>query len=598
MRLSKRILITTVAASALGFGTSVAAQEAFAPTTPQRLLNADAEPHNWLMNLSNYSNWNYSGLNQINRDNVANLRVAYTVSIGGCAVPPGGDLTPLCNEQSAPLVENGIMYLSDGMNRVMAFDVSSGDRAAPLWRFDPEVDRTNTMRGIALYDTNVIQTTGDARIIAIDKQSGEVVWEVGAQEPVDQPNNADMIARRAFVGGTRAYQTAGGKQIVTVSPRGPGVGYMAAYDANNGELVWRRYTIPQPGEPNFGTWPGDTWKSGGAMPWGPAPAFDPELNRLYFGTGEPSPVYDPEFRPGDNLYSVSTLAVDADTGEIAWYFQEVPNDQWDMDSTSSRLLYTIADSAGVERKVVSNWARPGFFYQFDRATGEFLNATAQVENINWTAGIDPKTGKPLEYNPAGGLQTYAVVGPRRGRAPADAPLTCAAHRGAPTGIWSGGYDPVTGYTYQSRTVACMYYSIVRATDVAFNPLARENLGGQSQVVMVDAQFALIAINPATAQVASEYTRNVGVPDDYQAEVGAIATAGGLVFTGAGDGRMSAHHSETLEELWHFNTGTDLKGGVISFAVNGNQYIAKILGGDGGNAALGLMPTAMLMVWGL
>ena len=184
---------------------------------------------------------------------------------------------------------------------------------------------------------------------------------------------------------------------------------MTTYDANNGELVWRTYTIPQPGEPNFGSWPGETWKTGRAQPWGPAPAFDPETNLLIFGTGEPSPVYDPEFRPGDNLYSVSTLAVDADTGEIVWYFQEVPNDQWDGDSTSSRMLYTTTDSAGDMRNAVSNWGRMGYFYQFDRATGEFLNATAQTENITWTAGIDEKTGLPIEYDPNAGLQEYAGV---------------------------------------------------------------------------------------------------------------------------------------------------------------------------------------------
>ena len=599
MKTRTRLLTATLAATtALGLSAGAYAQtEPFAPTTPERLLNADAEPHNWLMNLGNYSNWHYSQLDEINRDNVANLRVVYTASIGGCAVPPDGDLSPNCNEQAAPLVENGIMYLNDGMNRVMAFDVTSGDRAVPLWRVDPAVERINRDRGIALYENTVIQTTGDARIIAIDKQSGEIVWDVGAQEPVDQPNTAEMIATRAFTGTPGVYPTAGGRQIITVSPRGAGVGYMAAYDANDGELIWRTYTIPQPGEPNFGTWPGETWRTGAAMPWGPAPALDPETNLLYFGTGEPSPVYDPEFRPGDNLYSVSTLALDADSGEIAWYFQEVPNDQTDGDSTSSRILYDITDSSGAIRKVVSNWGRMGFFYQFDRETGEFINATPQVDNINWTAGIDPKTGKPVEYNPNGGLQTYAVVGPRRGRAAEDAPSICSAHRGAPTGIWSASYDPTTGITYQSRTIACMFYSILRATEEQFNPLAREGLGGQSQVVLTDAVWALISIDTATGEV-NRIVRDLGVPNDYQAEVGTLATAGGLVFTGAEDGRITAHDNETLEELWHFNTGTNLKGGIVSFAIDGNQYIAKIIGGDGGSSLTGHLPTAMLMVWGL
>jgi alcohol dehydrogenase (cytochrome c) len=568
-----------------------AQSEPFAPTTTERLRNADSEPHNWLMNLGNYSNWQYSQLDQINKDNVGDLRVLYTVSIGGCAVPPGGDLSPNCNEQNVPLVENGIMYVADGMNRVMAFDVSSGDRAVPLWHFDPQTERLARDRGLALYDTNVIKTTGDARIVAVDKQSGELVWEVGSQEPIGEPNTADMVNDRDFTA-AGVYGTAGGRDIIIPSHSGPGVGYVAAYDATDGELIWRTYTIPQPGDPNFGTWPGETWRTGRAAPWGPRPAYDPEINLLYVGTGEPSPVYDPEFRPGDNLYSVSTLALDADTGAIAWYFQEIPNDQTDGDSTSSRMLYPLDG-----RNVVGNWGRMGFFYQFDRATGEFINATAQVDNINWTAGIDPKTGHPVEYVPNAGLQTYAVTGPRRGRAAADAPSICAAHRGAPTGIWSAAYDPTSGITYQTRTIACMYYSILRPTEQQFNPLGGENLGGQSQVVLTDAVWALISIDTATGEV-KRIVRDLGVPNDYQAEVGVLATAGGLLFTGAEDGRITAHDNQTLEEVWHFNTGTNLKGGIITFAVDGNQYLAKIIGGDGGASRTGHLPAAMLMVWGL
>jgi len=324
------------------------------------------------------------------------------------------------------------------------------------------------------------------------------------------------------------------------------------------------------------------------MPWGPPPAFDPETNLLYFGTGEPSPVYDPEFRAGDNLYSASTIAVDADTGALAWFFQEVPNDQWDGDSTSSRMLY---------EGVVSNWGRMGFFYQLDSLTGEFINGTAQSDNITWTAGLDPKTGKPIEYNPNVGLQDYAGVGPRRARSADDALLTCTSHRGAPTGIWSAAYDPTTGVTYQSRTVACMFYSIVQVTEEAFDPLGGEHLGGRSELVMIDATWQLIAIDTANGEV-NRLVHDLGIPDRYLAEVGVLATAGGIVFTGGEDGRVSAHHSETLEELWGFNTGTHLKGGVVSFAVDGKQYIAKIVGGDGGSGATGHFPTSMLYVWTL
>lgn len=592
------LLAGTMAATVFGFAITAQAQAPFEPVTPERLMNADAEPHNYLMAGGNYSNWHYSALDQIDRDNVGDLRVVYMASIGGCTqqAPEGTS----CNEQSEPLVNNGILFLTDVGNRVMAFDVTSGDRAYPLWRFDPGVADSDRSRGIALYEDVVIQTTADARIIAINAQSGEPVWEVGHQEVAGQPNTAEAIATRAFTGVPGVFETAGGQQIVTVGPRGAGIGYMAAYDANTGELIWRTHTIPQPGEPNFGTWPDETWRWGAAMPWGARPSYDPETNMIIFGTGEPSPVYDPEFRPGDNLYSVSTLALDADTGELIWYFQETPNDQWDYDSTSSRILSPVTGPDGETRNAVSNWARNGFFYTLDRMTGDFIRATPQVDNINWTAGIDEKTGLPIEYDPEAGLQNYAVDGPRRGRPEELAPMVCATWGGGTTGIWPASYDPTTGLTYNTRTTGCTFQTVIVPTDEAFDPLRREGLGGQTQQIQIDTQFALISIDTNTGEVANTFIRDQEIAGDRQAEVGALATAGGLVFTAADDGRISAFNSDTLEELWHFNAGTGMKGGIMSFAVDGNQYIAKIVGGDNpGRGIQGLtMPTAMLVVFGL
>jgi alcohol dehydrogenase (cytochrome c) len=580
-------------AALLAGGVSVLYLPAVAgPTTAERLLNP--EPENWLMYNGNYSSWHYSHLDQINKSNVAGLRIVYQASIGGCSTSTIEGAR--CQAQSSPLVDDGILYVTDSQNKVMAFDVTSGNRAYPLWRFDPGVEKADRARGVALYNNSVIQSTSDARIIAIDKQSGEAIWEMGAQEPVGQPNTAEMIATRSFTGVPQTFPTAGGKQILTVGPRGAGVGSMAAYDANNGELIWRTYTIPQPGEPNFGTWPGDKWRTGAAMPWGGPPSFDPETNTLYFGTGEPSPVYDPEYRPGDNLYSVSTLALDADTGEIKWYFQETPNDQWDFDSTSSRILHEVDGEL-----VVSNWSRNGFFYTLNRGTGQMINAVPELDNINWTAGIDPKTGKPMEYVPGDVLQTYAVAGPRRGRSEADAPMVCATWGGGPTGIWPASYDPTTGITYQTRTTGCTYQTMVTTTDEAFDPLRREGLGSVVRQVQINTESALIAIDTAGGAVVNTYVRNLEIPGTRQAEVGALATAGGLVFTGFDDGSVSVFDKDTLEELWRFYHGTSMKGGIMSFAVDGKQYIGHIIGGDNpGNSGISTLtlPTAMLVVYGL
>lgn len=334
------------------------------------------------------------------------------------------------------------------------------------------------------------------------------------------------------------------------------------------------------------------------MPWGAPPAYDPDTNMLIFGVGEPSPVYDPEFRPGDNLYSVSTLALDADTGQLIWWFQEVPNDQWDYDSTSSRILYDTM-VGGETVSAVSNWARNGFYYTLNRTTGEFIGAVPQVDNINWTAGLDEKTGLPIEYNPNGGLQTYGVAGPRRGRAEADAPLVCATWGGGTTGIWQASYDPTTGITYNTRTTGCTFQTVIRATDEAFNPLQREGLGGQVQQVQIDTQWALVAINTASGEVVNTAIRDQGIPANRQAQFGALATAGGLVFTAGDDGRVSAFDKDTLEELWYMNMGVRMKGSFISFEVDGTQYIAAVIGGGfGGSDSVARASAPMLVVWSL
>jgi alcohol dehydrogenase (cytochrome c) len=589
-------LLSTAAAVGLA-SFSLAAQAA--PTTPERLLNAENEPQNWLMTLANYSSWNYSKLSQINKSNVANLKVVFMASIGGNATTTIAGSR--ANEMAAPLAEDGFLYLSDAHNKLMKFDVRSGNRAYPLWRWDPQLagKQNPSTGGLALWQNSVIQATRDARIIAIGKDSGEVVYDVSGREPSGGVNADDAIKTREFRGAVSAFRTTGGKNLLIAGSGGAGVGWVGAFNADDGKSVWRTYTIPQPGEPNFGTWPGDKWRWGGVMPWGGS-SYDPETNTIYMGTGEPSPVYDPEFRPGDNLYSASTIALDAETGRLKWFFQETPNDQWDFDSTSSRILYDLKLPDGSTQKVVSNWARNSFFYTVDRTNGQFIRAVAQDNTINWTKGIDPKTGKPLEYQPNAGLQTYAVAGPRKGRAEKDAPLHCATWGGAPTGIWPATFDPQSGITYQTRTSGCTYQTLTKATEEAFAPLARECLGCVIKQVQVNTLANLVAIDTKGGKVVASHTYNQGIPGERQAEAGAISTAGGLVFTGWADGTFAAFDKDTLAELWRFNTGTNLKAAPITYSVGGRQYIAHIAGGSqhtSGIASL-ILPTAVLIVYGL
>lgn len=588
MKTRTRLLAATLTATAtLGLTMGAQAQKAFAPTTIDRLLNADAEPHNWLLHNGNYSNWHYSQLDQINKANVADLRVAYMFAVGGCTEPPAkmSSGSPVCYSAIMPLVENGIMYVKDNYSRVMALDVRSGDAAIKLWRFDSG-SSFHRARGVALYANMVLDATGigdGRRIYALDKRSGELLWEVGPQDTVGQPNTAEMIAKHSFPAATQVYPTAGGRQIMTVGigSSSPGVGWMAAYDANNGKLIWRRHTIPLPGEPNFGSWPGETWRTGAAVPWGPPPAFDPKTNLLYFGAGEPTPAYDPEYRPGDNLYSASRLAVDADTGAIKWYFQETPNDTWDGDSTAQSILYNMTVD-GQTRSVVSNWGRLGYYYTLDRSTGEFINAVRQIDTINWTAGIDPKTGKPIEYKPGAGLQTYNVVGPRRGRSAENAPRVCNAFLGGNTGAWQGSFDPKTSVTYNTKGTGCYYQTLLVSTDKAFNPLEREGAGSKAQTIDVDNKVALIAINTISGAVVNIVEHDTGMGGAGSlGQVGALATAGGLVFTGFEDGVYMAYDKDTLKELWRFNVGVKTHGSPMSFAVDGKQYVAVMAGGRSG-----------------
>ena len=596
MRITMR---TLAAAAATGVALCLALPAAAAPTTPERLRNADNEPQNWLMTLGNYSGWHYSKLSQINKSNVANLRVVYMAAIGGSATQtrPG---TPINQEQSAPLVEDGFLYVTDGHNKLMKFDVRSGNRAFPMWRFDPKSEMSGSVGGFALYQNTVISAIRDARIVGVNKESGEQTWEANGREAAGGVNAPDFVATRTFRGAISTLRSAGGKDVIVVGAGGAGVGWVGGYDAKNGQSLWRTYTIPQPGEPNFGTWPGDKWKWGAAMPWGPS-TFDPNSNTIFIGTGEPSPVYDPEFRPGDNLYSTSTLALDADTGKMKWFFQETPNDQWDFDSTGVRMLFDFKTPDGKTVKSATSWSRNGFLYTLDALTGTFMQAVAHADNINWTKGIDAKTGKPIEYIAGQGvLQGYAVNGPRRGRTAANAPMHCATWGGSPTGIWPPSYDPATGITYNSRTSGCTYQTILRTTDEAFNPLSREGLGSTIQQVQVNTMANLVAIDMRSGKVVNTFTRDLGIPGDRQAEVGALVTGGGLVFTGFDDGTVHALDKDTLAELWSFNTGTGLKGALISFAVGGKQYIAHIAGGDNpGDGIRGkIMPAAMLIVYGL
>src|SRR3984893_13428911 len=306
----RRTLLAAVSSISLA---TVAIPAVAADVTPQRLMNTARKPKNWLMIHHDYDNSRHSSLKKINRDTITSLQLKYTFSIGGRST--GGTMRG--KEESTPLVDDGFMYVTDTWSRVMKFDVRSGTEAIPLWRYDPKIRVSRTTRGLAMYGNRVFLSTYDARLIALNRDNGEVVWEVLAAAPMDPATGTPSNAQ-AFSGAPLAIKTRGGRELVVQGEStGGSMGtrsWIGGFDLNTGQLVWRTFTIPAPGEPGSETWKAshNAYRIGGARGWQTA-SFDPATNLLYFGTGDAFPTFDPEFRPGDNLYTASTVAFDADT---------------------------------------------------------------------------------------------------------------------------------------------------------------------------------------------------------------------------------------------------------------------------------------------
>jgi alcohol dehydrogenase (cytochrome c) len=573
--------------STLGFAI-LAVPVLAADVTPERLLAAPNEPQNWLMVHRDYDNSRHSPLTEVNRDTVKDLKLKFLVSIGGRA--NGGTLPG--KEETTPLVDDGFMYVSDALNRVMKLDVRSGTEAVPLWRFDPKVTKSRTSRGLALYGNKVLVTTYDARVIALDRDSGEVIWEVQGAAPTDPATGTPSPKTQGFSAAPLAVKTRGGKELVlSGESTGGSLGtrsWIGAWDVNTGQLTWRTFTIPAPGEPGSETWKDNhnAWRIGGGGVWQTA-SFDPATNLVYYGTGNAFPNFDPEFRPGDNLYTASTLALDADTGRMVWYFQETPNDHFEFDSPSPRMLYEVSIN-GETRKVVASFARNGFYYTLDRANGQFLRADQYQEKVTWTKGIDPKTGKPVDYDPSRDIQPYAGIGTRRGKR---AEEFCPWHSGSPT-FYPPTLDAKRMIAYVAGSEGCF-------GGVQLKTVMDENadyVGRRScceEQGRVAARGALWAVDVRTGKV----TAKTHLPTLN--ESGMLSTDGGLLFTGLKNGRLTAYDADTLKDVWSFSVGTPITAPPMSYSVGGKQYIAVVAGGTPGLRGGGLyQPSAIVAVFGL
>src|SRR5260370_13642998 len=393
------VLATVVAA--VGFAGAPQARAAD-EVTHDRLLNADKEPGNWLHHHKNFSATRFSSLKDINRDNVKNLKVAWTMHLGGVE---GGGIWSHGGLEGTPIVENGFMYVTDGWGSVYKIDTHGGEGKL-VWKMDPKTDHDWAgavaccgvdNRGVALWGNVVVSHTLDGRLIATDKETGQVAW----QRQVANPDKAEVI--------TGAPLIVKGLAITGVAGAEYGIrGWIAATDLNTHKEVWRTYTIPAKGEAGYDTWKAagyDCAINGGGSTWVTG-SYDPATNTIVWGIGNPGPDWDSAYRPGDNLYTDSSLALDADTGKIKWYFQHTPNDPFDYDSVAENVLVDAPGPNGAVQKLALEADRNGFGYAADRTTTKFICAITFVKNVTWTKCLDPETGKPAEYDAKKGQQIY------------------------------------------------------------------------------------------------------------------------------------------------------------------------------------------------
>ena len=522
-----------------------------------RLNNAQNEPQNWLLMNGDYGSQRYSKLTQINRGNVGDLRMVWALALGG--MQDVGQNGP--EAEVNPLIDNGFMYTTDGWGTVYKIDARNPDYGQLVWVADAGVDHEGNVsrsRGIALWEESILANLPDGRVIAIDRENGEIIWD----QEVAVTN--EFGTQERFL---TAPLVANGKVIVQNGAGDGGTrGWVAALDVDTGEELWRWYVVPEPGQPGSETWKDDhnAWKTGGGGIWQTG-SYDPETNLYIVGTGNPVPAYDPEFRPGDNLFTNSAVALDVDTGEVAWYFQYTPNDSWDYDEVGVHMLYDI-EIDGRMRKAVAHFGRNGFFYTLDRTTGEFIKAEKYVNDLNWTAGIDPVTGKPVDYDPNLDVQIY---NPEARALRTDRDLM---KRACPT--WHGGvahqplaFNPIKRIAYGVGTEGC--FSQTGATVASLSPD-----GGLDRAASQRREYTSeLYYGAVTAFDAVDHEVIAKAVTDIEVRSGIISTAGGLVFTALQDGWVIAYEDETLQELWRFNVGTPLKGAPVTYAIGPRQYVA-------------------------
>ncbi len=537
--------------------------------TGERLINAAAEPHNWLTHGGTYLEQRHSPLTQINRDTLSRLSPAWYY-----------EFDTYRGQEATPLVVDGVLYTTSAWSKAYALNAATGEL---IWSYDPKVPGAAgakaccdvNSRGPALYEDKLIIATLDGRLIALDRVTGRPIWSTVT---------VDQTKMYTITGAPRVVKN---KVIIGNAGAEFGVrGYVSAYDADTGELAWRFYVVP--GDPAAGpdgaasdqalaeiaapTWFGRWYEmGGGGTPWD-AIVYDVELDQVYVGTGNGSP-WNRQIRSdgqGDNLFLASVLALDPDSGEYLWHYQEAPGESWDFTSTQPMILADVA-LGGEQRKVLLHAPKNGFFYVLDRRTGKVLSANNFVPTY-WATHVDLETGRPAIVPNA-----YYDSGPFIG-----SPTGLGAHNWSPM-----SYSPVTGLVYFRASRASMIYR----TDPDFEFREGLNNTGIYRGAPTEEDRALLATNPPlTGSSLIAWDVSVGKPR-FEIEGfggGVLTTAANLLFQGRGTitGELVAFDATSGERLWSHETPNSMAPGPISYAVDGEQYIAVMAGRgfSGGNDA--------------
>jgi PQQ-dependent dehydrogenase (methanol/ethanol family) len=562
----KRLTLSAVAVLMLGAAPALANDS---------VLELTQNPKQWAAQLGDYSGTRYSKLDQINASNVGDLQVAWSFSTG-----------VLRGHEGSPLVIDNVMYVHTPFpNTVYALDLNQEGKI--LWRYHPEQDPNvigvmccdTVNRGLAYSDGTIFLHQADTTLVALDSKTGAVKWSVKNGDPSKgETNTATVLPVKD-------------KVLVGISGGEYGVrGHLTAYNVKDGSLAWRAYSTgpdaemlvdpekttvlgkPIGKDSSLNSWEGDQWQIGGGTTWGWT-TYDPELNLIYYGTGNPS-TWNPSQRPGDNKWSMTIMARDPDTGVAKWFYQKTPHDEWDFDGVNENIL-ADKEIDGKMRKVLVNFDRNGFAYTLDRESGELLVAEKYDPAVNWATHVEMDPNSEQYGRP----QVVAEYSTEQNGEDTNSTGICPAALGTKD-QQPATYSPKTGLFYVPTNHVCMDYEPFRVSYAAGQPYvgatlsmfpAPDSHGGMGNFIAWDATEGKIVWS---------------LPEQFSVWSGALATEGDIVFYGTLEGYLKAVDAKTGEELYKFKTPSGIIGNVFTYEHEGKQFVG-VLSGVGGWAGIGL-----------